>query len=271
MARMMYVCGIALAAIGLALAVVGLASPSQMQIYGLTTETAAILLTGGVLAFGLAGVIQALTSFAEKAANPRTEMSSSQISSRLGTEPRDQLPPFRPRMPDVTAASMSAGAAAGVGAAATVAVSQFPSAAAVESTSKTSVQETIDALEQAKSDIRAALGGGEDFDAKPTPPAPPLPVKLDMPAPAVPAPSGTADAADEPEGIEAAEVEAPGETVELGPTAEGGLYVVEEQSVRGKAARVLSDGTVEAETDEGWMRFENMEHLNEYLDSVATA
>jgi hypothetical protein len=39
--------------------------------------------------------------------------------------------------------------------------------------------------------------------------------------------------------------------------------------VRGRPARLLSDGTVEAETDEGWMRFENLEHLNEYLDMVA--
>jgi hypothetical protein len=31
----------------------------------------------------------------------------------------------------------------------------------------------------------------------------------------------------------------------------------------GRVARVLSDGTVEAETAEGWMRFENVEHLEE--------
>jgi hypothetical protein len=30
----------------------------------------------------------------------------------------------------------------------------------------------------------------------------------------------------------------------------------------------LSDNTVEAETDEGWMRFENVEHLEEYLDAM---
>ena len=47
------------------------------------------------------------------------------------------------------------------------------------------------------------------------------------------------------------------------------LYVVEELEVRGKAARVLSDGTVEAETEEGWMRFENTEHLEEYLDAMS--
>ena len=46
------------------------------------------------------------------------------------------------------------------------------------------------------------------------------------------------------------------------------LYVVEEKIIRGRPARILSDETVEAETDEGWMRFENLEHLNEYLDST---
>ncbi|MFO1088236.1 MAG: hypothetical protein U1E46_01495 [Hyphomicrobiales bacterium] len=49
------------------------------------------------------------------------------------------------------------------------------------------------------------------------------------------------------------------------------LYVVEEKIVRGKPARFLSDGTVEAETDEGWMRFENLEHLEEYLDATEAA
>ena len=46
------------------------------------------------------------------------------------------------------------------------------------------------------------------------------------------------------------------------------LYVVEELIIRERPARVLSDNTVEAETDEGWMRFENVEHLEEYLDAM---
>ena len=46
------------------------------------------------------------------------------------------------------------------------------------------------------------------------------------------------------------------------------LYVVEEKVIRGRPARVLSDGTVEAETDDGWMRFENLEHLDEYLEAM---
>ena len=47
------------------------------------------------------------------------------------------------------------------------------------------------------------------------------------------------------------------------------LYVVEERMFRGKQARVLSDGTIEAETAEGWMRFEDFDHLEEYLEAMA--
>jgi len=46
------------------------------------------------------------------------------------------------------------------------------------------------------------------------------------------------------------------------------LFVVEERTIAGKPARILSDGTVEAETDDGWMRFENVEHLEEYMDAL---
>ncbi len=46
------------------------------------------------------------------------------------------------------------------------------------------------------------------------------------------------------------------------------LYVVEQRVIRGRSARILSDGTIEAEMDEGWLRFENREHLDEYLDAL---
>ena len=67
---------------------------------------------------------------------------------------------------------------------------------------------------------------------------------------------------------EAGKAEAEVEEVAEEPD-EGQLYVVEERLIRGRPARVLSDGTVEAETDEGWMRFENREHLEEYLDAMS--
>jgi hypothetical protein len=56
---------------------------------------------------------------------------------------------------------------------------------------------------------------------------------------------------------------------EEAPDEHPALYVVEERMFRGKQARVLSDGTIEAETAEGWMRFEDFDHLEEYLDAMA--
>jgi len=49
---------------------------------------------------------------------------------------------------------------------------------------------------------------------------------------------------------------------------EASLYVVEERVIRGRPARILSDGTIEAELDEGWLRFENEGHLDEYMDAL---
>ncbi len=47
------------------------------------------------------------------------------------------------------------------------------------------------------------------------------------------------------------------------------LYIVKETVIRGRPARILSDGTIEAELEyEGWLRFEDENHLNEYLDAL---
>lgn len=80
------------------------------------------------------------------------------------------------------------------------------------------------------------------------------------------------------EGSQEAEADTEAETepaAESAPEAlpqEDELFVVEERVIRERPARLLSDGTVEAETDEGWMRFENVEHVEEYLDAMrATA
>jgi len=70
----------------------------------------------------------------------------------------------------------------------------------------------------------------------------------------------------EPEPPPAPAEEPPAEEPEAEDTQ---LFVVEERLIRGRPARVLSDGTVEAETDDGWMRFENLEHLEEYLDAMS--
>ncbi len=107
-----------------------------------------------------------------------------------------------------------------------------------------SVTDTVIALEQAKSDIARAL------EIKP--------VTMNDARPLVDAPQAPVI---EAKTQAAAAVEEEAE--------ENDLYVVEEKVIRGRPARVLSDGTVEAETDEGWMRFENLEHLNEYIDAMA--
>lgn len=98
--------------------------------------------------------------------------------------------------------------------------------------SKTSVADTVASLEQAKTDIAVALG----VEPQKAPAAEPVAAKAEP------------EAKPEPETEE--------------------LYVVEEKVIRGRPARVLSDGTVEAETDDGWMRFENLEHLDEYLEAM---
>jgi hypothetical protein len=129
------------------------------------------------------------------------------------------------------------------GPAATAAATSIAAGAAVAATTSISstgatgksVAETLDALEQAKTEIRQA------FDRKPA-----VVEDEDMPGP-------EDDFEDDEDDVE---------------PREGELYVVEEMNVRGRPARLLSDGTVEAETEEGWMRFENMEHLNEYLDAA---
>ena len=120
---------------------------------------------------------------------------------------------------------------------------------------KTSVADTISALEQAKADIATALGV-ETHSVEAAPP--PAPVVIVTPPPA-------AAVVEEPVAEAAVAEEAVPEEAVL---EEGELFVVEEKVIRGRPARVLSDGTVEAETDEGWMRFENLEHLDEYLEAM---
>ncbi len=116
------------------------------------------------------------------------------------------------------------------------------------------VKETIAALEQARQKIEEA------FEPKSEP-------VEEVPTETPAEPEAAAVAADEPAEAEVAEPEsAEAEVIE-----EGQLYVVEERLIRAKPARILSDGTVEAETAEGWMRFENLEHLDEYLDAMSPA
>jgi hypothetical protein len=236
MSKLMSVLGIVLLAIGAALALVGLVNPAQMQVYGLTLETAAILLVGGILSIGLGGVIAALAGHVPAIAAgvveeavvetpaPFVVPEPALAESPSIAEPAAEPAPSRIRFPGF-------GRKAAVGVAATAAVAT--EAVAETNTASSSVDETIAALEQAKADIANAIGGVSETSMDTNP-------------------SASVEADDEPDGGDA----------------EGELYVLEERDIRGRPARILSDQTVEAETDEGWMRFENLEHLNEYLDAA---
>jgi hypothetical protein len=214
MSKLMSVLGIILLAVGLAIGLLEIANPGHLQGMGVNLDTSVSLIVGGILAIGLGGVIAALErgiltvpGYEETAAE---EEVSATMEVETSTGEAEEKPARKIIFPSF-----------GRKAAATAAV------AAEES--PPSVQETIDALEQAKKDIKGALGGMETI----------LPETET---------AESKSSSDEP--------------------AEGELYVIEEKIIRGRPARILSDNTVEAETDEGWMRFENIDHLNEYLDTA---
>jgi hypothetical protein len=247
MSKLMSVLGIILLAVGAALALVGLVNPAQMQVYGLTMDTAAILLTGGILSVGLGGVIGALQDHApasvavvedsvyETPAPVEAKIESSEpvVMAKealvVEEQPRVRFNPF----------SRKLGTAAAAGAAVAATTTE-----AVAEPAKSAVDDTIAALEQAKADIANAIGGVATITEE----------KIEA----------------EVEDVEDV-VEEEDEVVGEDEAGADELYVLEERDIRGRPARILSDNTVEAETDEGWMRFENLEHLNEYLDSVGDA
>ncbi len=244
MSKLMSVLGIVLLAIGAALALVGLVNPAQMQVYGLTMDTGAILLTGGILAIGLGGVIAALQgnlpavvadvvpetiqeTIVEQPV-PRYEAPAVEVAVEEPVaeveQPRVRFNPFGRKT-----AALAAGAAT-----ATAAVTETVAAPVTSA-----VDDTIAALDQAKADIANAIGGVTSLTES----------KVE-------------------EAVAEVEEEIIEEEVADEEPADGELYVLEERDIRGRPARILSDNTVEAETDEGWMRFENLEHLNEYLDAM---
>jgi hypothetical protein len=131
-----------------------------------------------------------------------------------------------------------------------------PSEQPVVAEAKFTTRETIIALEKAKADIETAVGV--------TPPTSTPPLTPPMPSDEAPQPPP------EPDTLVVATTETELDIVPAEGEEEQ-LYVMEEKLIQGRPARVLSDGTVEAETDEGWMRFENLEHLEEYLEAMSPA
>jgi hypothetical protein len=251
MSKIMMVLGVILIAIGCALGLLGLIFPSRLIEHALTMDTAAILAVGGILTMGLGGLIQSVESLRGTIRNAaQTDVPYTIPSSRVADMTVEQdTRPLKPSYQGFgrNAADMAAGA---VAATAATAAAVADKAEAVSP----SVADTINALEQAKSDIRVALGVGGSS---------PPPVS----SVAIPPPLGTPEEEEEQDQVVAQPVE-DAEPIAEEPEepAAGELYVVEEKLIRGRPARVLSDGTVEAETEEGWMRFENIEHLNEYMD-----
>lgn len=238
----------ALIAIGVIIVLAGIAAagmiyvtPGQMQVMGITPETAAVLLVGGVTIFGLGGVIGAIETATRMLRDLRTI--AVQADRARSTTEQGEESQVRPEEAVVAVSAAAASIEPVIEPEPVVAAEPAlvpPSAvdaliaesrAAAEKAivaSKEQAAETVVALDKAKTDLDKALGSAE----------------------AAPSAPEAADAVAE-------EMD------------ENQLYVVEERLIRGRPARVLSDGTVEAETDEGWMRFENLEHLEEYLDAMS--
>ncbi|MGL4591800.1 MAG: hypothetical protein ACRCVZ_08145, partial [Aestuariivirga sp.] len=66
MAKLMWIAGILLAAVGIALGLMVFFSTAQMVAWGVTLDTASVLLVGGLLALGLGGVINAVDVLGER-------------------------------------------------------------------------------------------------------------------------------------------------------------------------------------------------------------
>ncbi len=243
------IAGAAMMVLGAVLCVTFFASPGWLNARGIGLEPGVLLLVGGVLATGQAGLIAAMRSrgsshsseaSAKSAAVAAIPAAITSTNANVSSTNTIGSNPFKAKA-DVP--SMGAGAVvatAGVAAAAGAGLAAMTAKAAV----KDPVADTISALEQAKADVIKSIGG---MDATTHASA----AMKHETAAVVHAPEPAAVDEDTAEAVD-----------------EDGLYVLEEKVVRGRPARILSDQTVEAETDEGWMRFENMEHLNEYLDSV---
>lgn len=238
MSKLMIILGIIVAAAGAVLGALINVSPGEMQVRGLTYDVAAVLLVGGLGLVGLGGVIAALD---------KTNAATRELRAWLSGQDGAQV---------ATAATVAVasefGAEAGTPPPFTVptpepasSVSKFEKLVEESRVSTdravAETRETIAAIDKANNELKQVLN--EE-----------------------PEPAAVTTTTEPPAAEPAAEVAAAEATEEVEDTQ---LFVVEERLIRGRPARVLSDGTVEAETDDGWMRFENLEHLEEYLDAMS--
>lgn len=275
MRTLLYIIAILLIAAGMAVGLGSFYAPGQVVI-GLNLESASILLTGGFVMLGLATVTAALLTVAEVLAGTRSAPSSGAGAgagpggavAATGPAPDKSWPGNYGRrkgrgggdMPGFLrpARGSSVAAAAnppGLGPAQPPAApgGLFPDKPARLSESLPTVITTAvdpgvpDDLQAAVEREAPSLERSYPPEPELVPPAAPPPAAAPSP-PVAPATAATAP-------------DAPLATDDQ-------LFVIEERLVRGRVARVLSDGTVEAETAEGWMRFENVEHLEEYLQAM---
>jgi hypothetical protein len=232
MSKLMIILGIIVAAAGAVIGALIYVSPGQMQVLGLTPEVAAVLLVGGLGLIGLGGVIGAMDKTTAATRDLRAWLSGQdvgQVSAAAAATAATTVTEFA----EVTASPPPFPMPTPEPPASVSKIDALIKESKAETTRAVSEsRETIAAMDKAKDELKEVLGVSE-----PEPPPPP--------------------AAEEPPPVEEAEAE------------DTQLFVVEERLIRGRPARVLSDGTVEAETDDGWMRFENLEHLEEYLDAMS--
>lgn len=247
MAKLMWICGILLIAAGVALGIVLFVSAARPG--GIDIHTAAILLVGGVLALGLGSVIE----------GQATALAKPPIRSLI---PEPVIPTATAPIPEFDPRGAKPAAAAAVATTTVAAASVI-----VEEDVSRPTRDTIQALEQARQKIEQAFEARNEPAKQPdSEPAPEEVLETAEETEEAAIEEAIAEAEAEAEVEAEAEAEAEDEVVD-----DGMLYVVEERVIRRHPARILSDGTVEAETAEGWMRFENLEHLDEYLDAMEPA
>jgi hypothetical protein len=248
MSKLMIILGIIVAAAGAVTGALAIhVSPGQMQVLGLTPEVSAVLLIGGLGLIGIGGVIGAVDR-ATAATRGLRDLLSGQDTALTGPGSSPAVvsefstttlspPPFPVPTPPTDLPSPASKLDA------LIKESRAETGRAVAE-----IKETGAAIDKAKSSLEQVLTGSPPVEPPPIPPQPEA----------------------EPPAADVTVAEATTETSEAGDEGEDTqLFVVEERLIRGRPARVLSDGTVEAETDDGWMRFENLEHLEEYLDAMS--
>lgn len=268
MNRLLHIGGIVLIAAAILAAIASFTSPGQI-VLGVNLSLAAILLVGGFIVLGLAGVLSALEEVVE--------------SARRQTGHARAVAPWL-----VPGAAQTAKVAAQPGDEGELDYDQVaelrqPSAATHETAAADSPVDTEVAEEELRveAEIRPVASATEDVEQLGEPRFAAEPGDVEEPLTAGSAAeeraraTGPDQAGEDSEPIEPALERPEAEPYELRQPADefaeeaAPLYVVEERRFRGRTARLLSDGTVEAETDEGWLRFEDFDHLQEYLEAMA--